>query len=146
MRTFLQKGMDCMKNFIYEMKVIKQFFHGGDVQGYQIDKLPAGAKKITDPKRKIIARGETSGHCHILTGDVELYELGGQAFAVVGKDGAYHQHYKEANVKEEIFKINRNISDCDHTKDCRIIEPGTYAIGIDRQYDPHEGGWKINTD
>lgn len=126
-------------------KVTNQSFHGGDVQGYQIDKLPKGAKKITDPKKKIIARGETSGHCHILTGDVELFELNGQIFAAVGKDGAYHQHYKEANVKEETFKINKNISDCDHVKDCKI-EPGIYAIGIDRQYDPHEGAWVNNQD
>lgn len=126
-------------------KIKEQAFHGGDVQGYAIDRLPEGAKKITQSKDKIIARGETSGHCHILTGDVELYELNGQIFAVVGKDGAYHQHYKEANVKEETFKANKNISDCDHTKECRI-RPGTYAIGIDRQYDPHESTWKKNTD
>ena len=125
--------------------VKNQAFHGGDVQGYLIDKLPIGAKKITNIKDKIIARGETSGHCHILTGDVELFELDGQIFAVVGKDGAYHQHYKESNVTEKTFLVNKNISDCDHTKECRI-EPGTYAIGIDSQYDPHEGVWKKNTD
>lgn len=127
------------------MKIKEQVFHGGDVQGYLIDKLPAGAKKVTNPKEKIIARGETSGHCHILTGDVEIFELNGQMFAVVGKDGAFHQHYKEANVKEETFKANKNISDCDHTKECKIPS-GTYALGIDRQYDPHEGVWKKNLD
>lgn len=126
-------------------KVTKQYAHGGDVQLYNVDGLPKGAKKITAVKDKILARGETSGHCHILTGDVELFELNGQVFAVVGKDGAYHQHYKEANVKEQTFKINRNISDCDHIKDCRI-EQGVYAVGIDRQYDPHEGGWRNNQD
>lgn len=126
-------------------KVTQQYAHGGDVQLYKIDNLPLKAKQIKKTNDKILARGETSGHCHILTGDVELFELDGQLFAVVGKDGAYHQHYKEANVKEETFKINKNISDCDHTKDCRI-EPGTYAIGIDRQYDPHEGGWVDNKD
>ena len=127
------------------MKILQQSFHGGDVQGYLIAKLPKGAQKVTDIKSKIIARGETSGHCHILTGDVELFQLNGQLFAVVGKDGAYHQHYKESNVKEETFKINKNISDCDHTKECRISE-GTYALGIDRQYDPHEGVWTKNLD
>lgn len=127
------------------MKIKEQVFHGGDVQGYLIDKLPAGAKKVTNPKEKIISRGKTSGHCHILTGDVEIFELNGQMFAVVGKDGAFHQHYKEANVKEETFKANKNISDCDHTKECKIPS-GTYALGIDRQYDPHEGVWKKNLD
>lgn len=127
------------------MKIKQQFFMGGDVQGYMIDSLPQGAKKATTIADRIIARGETSGHCHILTGDVELFELNGQKFAVVGNDGAFHQHYKEANVKKETFKINKNISDCDHTKECRLA-PGTYAIGIDRQYDPHAGGWIDNKD
>lgn len=126
-------------------KVKNQSFMGGDVQGYLINELPANVRKLIKPEEKIIARGETSGHCHILTGDVELFELNGQIFAVVGKDGAYHQHYKEANVKEETFKINRNISDCDHTNECKI-QPGTYAIGIDRQYDPHSGLWAKNKD
>ena len=127
------------------IKITEQYAHGGDVQAYKIESLPKGATPITDILKKIIARGETSGHAHILTGDVELFEHNGQVFAVVGKDGAYHQHYKEANIKEETFKINRNISDCDHTKECRF-EPGVYAIGIDRQYDPHEGQWRNNLD
>lgn len=126
-------------------KVKKQGFHGGDVQGYLIDALPKGARKLTAVKDKIIARGETSGHAHILTGDVELFELDGQFFAVVGKDGAYHQHFKEVNIKKETFKVNKNISDCDHVKDCQI-KPGVYAIGLDRQYDPHEGQWVANPD
>lgn len=126
-------------------KVEKQSFHGGDVQGYAIDKLPQGAKKITSVGGRIIARGEISGHCHILTGDVELFELNGQVFACVGKDGAYHQHIKEAEVREETFRVNKNISNCDHTKDCRV-EPGIYALGLDRQYDPHEELWVANLD
>lgn len=127
------------------MQVKKQQFHGGDVQGYAIDKLPKGATKVTSIEGRILARGETSGHAHILTGDVEIFEHNGQMFAVVGKDGAYHQHYKEANITEETFKADRNISDCDHTKECFIPE-GIFAIGIDRQYDPHSGVWVRNVD
>ena len=93
----------------------------------------------------ILAHGETSGHCHVITGDVELFELNGQIFAVVGKDGAYHQHIQEKSVNHSIFTVNKNISDCDHTKDCPIPQ-GIYAIGIDRQYDPHEGQWIKNVD
>ena len=126
-------------------KVEKQAFHGGDVQGYLIDQLPSGARKLERVEDLIIARGETSGHCHVLTGDVELFELNGQIFAVVGKDGAYHQHIQEKSVTMKTFKVNKNISDCDHTKECKI-EAGIYAIGIDRQYDPHEGQWVKNTD
>lgn len=126
-------------------KIKEQLFHGGDVQGYRIDKLPKGATKVTSIEGRIIARGETSGHAHILTGDVEIFELNGQLFAVVGKDGAYHQHFHEANIKEETFKVNKNISDCDHTNECFVPE-GIIALGIDRQYDPHEGLWVKNVD
>ncbi len=126
-------------------KVKQQHAHGGDAQFYNIDALPAGAKKLMNPSEKIIARGETSGHAHIITGDVEMFELNGQMFAVVGKDGAYHQHYKESMITQKTFKVNENISNCDHTKDCPIA-PGIYAIGIDRQYDPHEGIWVRNLD
>jgi len=128
---------------MFEVK--EQYAMGGDAQLYIIDKIPAGANRLVKPEEKIIARGETSGHCHILTGDVEMFEFNGQMFAVVGNDGAFHQHYKEANVKPETFKVNKNISDCDHTKECRI-EAGVYAIGIDRQYDPHDSIWKKNKD
>lgn len=127
------------------MKVTEQHAHGGDAQFYSIDGLPKGARKITDPKEKIIARGETSGHAHIVTGDVEMFEHNGQLFAVVGKDGAYHQHYKENMITEKTFLAKENISNCDHVKDCPIA-PGVYAIGLDRQYDPHEGIWVQNPD
>lgn len=126
-------------------KVEKQIAHGGDVQMYKIDKLPIGAKILSEIGDLIIARGEVSGHSHCLTGDVVLFELDGQKFACVGSDGAYHQHIKESDITPEIFKINKNISNCDHTKDCKIPE-GIYALGLDRQYDPHEELWVKNND
>ena len=128
------------------MKFTEINIHGGDTQFYQIDNLPTNLTKITKIEDKIIARGEVSGHCHILTGDVELFkDEKGNTFAVVGSDGAFHQHYKESMVNEEVFKINKNISNCDHIKECPL-PPGNYAIGIDRQYDPHEELWKKNID
>lgn len=128
-----------------DYQILEQIFMGGDVQGYLIDALPINAKKIVTISGKIIARGEISGHAHILTGDVEMFELNGQLFAVVGKDGGFHQHYKESQITEKTFKANTNISNCDHTKECRVA-PGIYAIGIDRQYDPCEGQWVNNED
>jgi hypothetical protein len=120
--------------------------HGGDVQMYQVHELPANLKRVETVEGRILARGETSGHCHILTGDVEIFEdEQGNKFAAVGADGAFHQHYKEAMVTPETFQENRNISNCDHTKECRL-EPGVYRIGIDRQYDPHDELWQRNLD
>lgn len=128
------------------MKFTEVNFHGGDVQGYGISQLPKGLIKITRKEDKIIARGETSGHAHIITGDVELFKDDkGNLFAAVGKDGAYHQHFKESMITDKTFKTKKNISNCDHTKECLIPE-GFYALGIDRQYDPHDEVWKRNLD
>ena len=128
------------------MKFTNVNFHGGDVQGYGISNLPSGLVKITTVPDKIIARGETSGHAHILTGDVELFkDSSGRVFAAVGEDGAYHQHYKESMITEDTFSVKKNISNCDHVKDCFIPE-GYYAIGLDRQYDPNAEAWRQNED
>ncbi len=126
-------------------KITSQYAHGGDAQFYLIDSLPAKAKTLTSIDDLIIARGETSGHAHILTGDVEMFEIDGQKFAKVGKAGAFHQHIIEDQINFETFKVNKNISNADHTKDCPIGE-GIYVIGLDRQYDPHEETWKQNPD
>jgi hypothetical protein len=129
------------------MKFTNKNFHGGDVQGYGISELPKGSTKVTGVADRIIARGETSGHAHILTGDVDIFkdEKTGRLFAVVGKDGAFHQHYKEAMIKEDTYTVNKNISNCDHTKEC-FIEEGNYALGLDRQYDPNAEVWIQNKD
>jgi hypothetical protein len=129
------------------MKFTNTNFHGGDVQGYSISELPKGLKKLTGVAERIIARGETSGHAHILTGDVEEFvdEKTNIRYAVVGSDGAFHQHYKENMIKEETYNVKRNISNCDHTKECAIPE-GVYVLGLDRQYDPNAEVWIQNKD
>lgn len=128
------------------MKFTNTNFHGGDVQGYGITELPKNVTKMSFKEDRIIARGETSGHCHILTGDVELFkDENGNIFAAVGSDGAYHQHYKESMITDKTFDAKKNISNCDHTKEC-FIPKGVYAIGLDRQYDPHEEIWRKNLD
>ena len=62
--------------------------HQGDVQFAAIDSIPTGAKKV---KNKPIALGEHSGHMHVLTGDVEMFEIDGRIICAVGSDGAF-QH------------------------------------------------------
>lgn len=113
-------------------------FHGGDVQGKQINSLPKGALKIANQP---IAYGETSGHCHILTGDVELYEFEGKKFAVVGSDGAYHSHVHESSITKETWLKNQNLSNADHTKEC-WIKPGVYELGIHKRYNPYFKLWE----
>jgi len=108
--------------------------HGGDVQFYSIDRLPQGAKKI---KNQPVAFGEKSGHVHVLTGSVELFEYEGKRFAVIGSDGAFHQHMKDSTLTEKTYKVNQHLSNADHTKECPI-KPGVYLIGIHQRYNPYE--------
>jgi uncharacterized protein YkuJ len=81
------------KNQFKMKKLLKG--HQGDVQFKQIGKLPTNAKKI---QNKPIALGEHSGHMHILTGDVEMFEVDGKIICAVGFDGARLQHIHEINV------------------------------------------------
>ena len=106
--------------------------HGGDVQ----DALPSSARKI---KNQPVAYGEKSGHVHVITGsEVELFEDDeGNRFAVVGNNGAFHQHINDFMLTEETYKVNKNISNADHTKPC-LIKPGVYFIGIHQRYNPYE--------
>ena len=112
-------------------------FHGGDVQGKQIVSLPKGAIKV---QNQPIAFGETSGHCHILNGDVELFELNGRKYAVVGSDGAFHSHVHESSLTEETYKTQGNLTNADHTKEC-WIKPGIYQLGIHKRYNPFQKVW-----
>lgn len=112
-------------------------FHGGDVQGKQIPFLPQDAVKISNQP---IAFGETSGHCHILNGDVELFEFEGRKYAVVGNDGAFHSHVHESSLKEDTYKTQGNLTNADHTKEC-WIKPGVYQLGIHKRYNPFQKVW-----
>lgn len=105
--------------------------HQGDVQFTQIDKLPAGAKKVAN---KPLAYGEKSGHLHVATGSIELFEHDGFVFASVGSDGAYLQHVHES-VFQNRFSINEPMTKADHHP--HKLEPNTvYKFGIHKKYNP----------
>jgi hypothetical protein len=36
--------------------------------------------------KRVIARGENSNHCHVVTGDVDVFEKNGETFITVGED------------------------------------------------------------
>jgi len=105
----------------------------GDVQFKQIDNLPYNAKKITN---KPIAYGETTGHAHVLTGNVELFELDNKMFAVVGNDGARLQHVRENNITPKCMREVVELPVADHKS--ILLPGGVYEIGIQKQYNPYE--------
>lgn len=106
-------------------------FHQGDVQGKSIYSIPKAAVKIS---QKPIALGEHSGHCHILTGDVELFEHDGKIFAAVGEDGATLQHVHETNFKGD-YKTTKVLPKADHHP-IKLAPNQNYEFGIHKKYNP----------
>lgn len=112
------------------MKTIKG--HQGDVQFKTIKALPKEAKRIN---HKPIALGEHSGHQHVITGDVELFELNGVTYAAVGSDGATLQHIHESKFKGD-YATNEVIEKADHKP--IPLEPGVYEFFIQGSYNPYK--------
>lgn len=106
--------------------------HQGDVQFSAIDSIPAKAKKIHNQP---IALGEHSGHMHILTGDVEMFELEGRIICAVGSDGARLQHIHESNLTEAAWTKTDELSKADHKS--HLLPQGNYEFWIQNSYNPY---------
>ena len=115
----------------------KHFVHGGDVQAITHE-IPKDAKKIA---QKPIALGEKSGHMHIVTGDVELFEdASGNIFASVGSDGACLQHVHES-IFDNNYSTQKVYSKADHNP--VTLKPNTtYRFGIHKRYNPLSKHWE----
>ena len=112
------------------MKSIKG--HQGDVQFATISKIPAGAKKL---KNRPIAYGERSGHQHVLTGNVQLFEYEGKIYAAVGVDGARLQHCHESKFTEKDWASIKEIPVADHAS--HLLPEGVYEFAIQNNFNPY---------
>lgn len=106
--------------------------HQGDVIFNKINSLPTNAVKI---KNTPLAYGEHSGHQHVLTGDVELYEIEGRIVAVVGKDGARLQHIHESVMTEQAWTSTEELQKADHNS--HLLPEGIYGFYIQNAYNPY---------
>lgn len=106
--------------------------HQGDVQFKQVDKIPAKAKKVAN---RPIAYGEHSGHQHVLTGDVEMFEVDGKLIAAVGSDGARLQHIHESKMTTTAWTDTRELEIADHKS--HLLPPGNYEFYIQNAYNPY---------
>ena len=90
--------------------------------------IPAGAVKINS---RVIARGETTGHSHIVTGEADVYELNKTKFVYV-KGEAVIKHLIEKEYVEEKKEV--------WTKEHNDIElqPGFYKYVPQIEYDPYD--------
>lgn len=105
--------------------------HQGDVQFTQILGIPANAKKI---ENRPLALGEHSGHMHVLTGDVQLFEVGDRVIAAVGSDGARLQHVHESNFSSKLWTSTKEITKADHGS--HLLPEGNYEFWIQNAYNP----------
>lgn len=106
--------------------------HQGDVQFKQVNAIPAGAIKVAN---RPIAYGEHSGHQHVLTGDVEMFEFEGRLIAVVGGDGARLQHCHESNFTDKCWTTTEEIPVADHAS--HLLPVGNYEFYIQNAYNPY---------
>lgn len=106
--------------------------HQGDVQFRSIDSIPAKARRVSN---RPIAYGEHSGHQHVLTGDVELFEFEGRLIASVGADGARLQHCHESNFTAACWTSTEEIAQADHAS--HLLPEGNYEFYIQNAYNPY---------
>jgi len=115
-----------MKNLIKGMQ--------GDVQFKMINELPENVKKTNNTP---LAYGEITGHIHVLTGDVEMFEIEEKRYARIGERQARLQHILEGNLKNASCMTEvKELPVADHKS--ILLPPGIYEFGIQKQYDPFE--------
>ena len=87
----------------------------GDVFFSKVRAIPQSVTCVSRSERGcIIAKGEATGHAHVIDGDIELYEKDGVLFI------------KIANEVEVRHEEHQPV----------LISPGTWRVGIVREYDP----------
>jgi hypothetical protein len=106
--------------------------HQGDVQFASIPSIPANAKKVVN---KPIAFGEHSGRMHVLTGDVQMFEVDDRIICAVGYDGARLQHVHESNFTQTAWNSSEEITKADHNS--HVLPAGNYEFWIQNSYNPY---------
>lgn len=106
--------------------------HQGDVQFSSIKSIPSKAVPV---QNKPIALGEHSGHMHVLTGDVQMFECEGRIVCTVGPDGARLQHVHESNFTESAWASTKEITKADHNS--HMLPAGNYEFFIQNSYNPY---------
>lgn len=106
--------------------------HQGDVIFSSIEGMPDGAQKI---EHKPLALGEHSGHMHVLTGDVQLFQVGDRIIAAVGSDGARLQHVHESNFDVKDYASTKELQKADHAS--HLLPEGTYEFWIQNAFNPY---------
>jgi len=87
--------------------------------------------KKNERTQRILARGEVSGHCHVVVGDVDIeQDADGRIILKVGNEGAVLKHLLETPWVEE----EKEVWTGEH-KDI-TLSPGVYDYVPQINYDP----------
>jgi len=79
-------------------------YRHGDLS-FHPTQLEKGMKKIAS-KSFTLAEGETTGHCHVITGDVEVYEdAQGLVISVNGKAVVKHPEHKPIEFQTGVYRM-----------------------------------------
>lgn len=92
-------------------------FHGDVI--VTMDHLPDGFEQLPRVKDDCLAYGEATGHCHMLiSGVFDLRE--------------------DPETKRKLLRVVEPTTLKHQEHEPRVIPPGTYRIGIQREYNPFE--------
>jgi hypothetical protein len=108
----------------------------GDVSLIPVDAIPATAKRrdMTKPDARTVALGESSGHGHIITGDVCLFDDGdGTQYIEVAPDDHLPEGLSTAAI-EHLLVASGAWTTEHHSAP---LAARRYEVRIQRQYDPY---------
>ena len=102
----------------------KRMYRHGDLLLAAVRKAPAGERRARENGRLVLARGEVTGHAHVITDEqAELVELVTPTEAI--------ELYLLVHGTQPVA-----LSHEEH--DTLLIEPGTYQVRRQREYAPEE--------
>lgn len=113
---------------------MKQVSHQGDCQFYQVESIPANAKKV---EKQFIAASERSGSFHALFGSYDMYEVEG-GFVIDAHEECILNHSLERDLKGSGVSLSeaKVLPKKDHRH--TVLPAGKYIVGIQQRFDPME--------
>ncbi|MDW8466873.1 MAG: hypothetical protein RML35_12090 [Chloroherpetonaceae bacterium] len=113
--------------------------HQGDVQIFEIDRIPEKAKKVS---KRYFARSEKTGHVHALCGNYDLFEDEDGLYVKVYGEGAALNHVMEKGFEMWDKAVILNYADHKPV----FLPAGTYKVGIQKRFNPFAAVWEKVTD
>lgn len=113
---------------------MKQVFHQGDVQAFQIEQIPANAKKI---EKQFLAESERSNSFHALFGNYDQYECEDGSIILDVKEECILNHSLKQHLNGLTMNEHKILTKKDHRH--TVVAPGIYQIGIQQRFDPLAG-------